>query len=312
MDTLGEDLLLLSIRKPGRVATKHSIGFGLMGSELVRLAAAGRVDIREDRIIVRDPGPTGDRELDAALATLAARRPPRAKDWVGSPRRKILDAYLDRLAGAGVLQRDTGGIFPVTRWTIADPGRLATAQARLDAIARGTGPVDTGQAAFASLATAIGLGQLLYPGWRGRAERKRLKEAGEGQLTRLAGVQDAPRPELPAGPVPGTAAGDAAAAAAAASDAAQSAHHSPAQHPPAHPAGQQHSGSHGSPAGLGAAHAAAAAGASAAVQAATAAAVAGAVHAATQAATAAAVHAATSAAASHAGGHAGGSVGGHH
>ena len=111
-----------------------------------------------------DPRPTGDWELDAALATLAARRPPRAKDWVGSPRRKILAAYLDRLAGAGVLQRDTGGIFPVTRWTIADPGRLATAQARLDAIARGTGPVDTGQAALAGLATAMGLGQLLYPG----------------------------------------------------------------------------------------------------------------------------------------------------
>jgi hypothetical protein len=47
MDSLGEDLVLLSIRPDkGSVMTGERIGFGLMGSELVRLAAAGRIDIQ--------------------------------------------------------------------------------------------------------------------------------------------------------------------------------------------------------------------------------------------------------------------------
>ncbi len=42
MDSLGEDLVLLSIRHDsGTVATAQRIGYGLMGAELVRLAASG-------------------------------------------------------------------------------------------------------------------------------------------------------------------------------------------------------------------------------------------------------------------------------
>ena len=53
MDTLGEDLVLLSIRPDnGTIATKSRLGYGLRGSELVRLAATGRVGITGDRIVV--------------------------------------------------------------------------------------------------------------------------------------------------------------------------------------------------------------------------------------------------------------------
>ena len=44
MESLGEDLLLLSIRPDrGRIGNADKIDFGLMGAELVRLAVLGRL-----------------------------------------------------------------------------------------------------------------------------------------------------------------------------------------------------------------------------------------------------------------------------
>src|SRR5712691_6601616 len=151
MDSLGEDLVLLSVRpEKGTVATAERISFGLMGSELVRLAATGRIDIQRGRILVLSQVPTGDAELDAALGSLiGARRPARPTQWVGRPRRGILQAYLNRLVAAGAL-RPERRVFG-TRYFIADPVRAAHARERLDAIALSTGMVDTAQAAFAGL-----------------------------------------------------------------------------------------------------------------------------------------------------------------
>ena len=191
MDTLGEDLALLSIRPDnGTIATKNRLGYGLRGSELVRLAASGRVGITGDRIAVLDSRPTGDEQLDAALASLAgARRPPRPKTWVGHPGSHIVDTYLARLAAAAAIREDRRtllGFIPATRWRIADTARAADARARLDAIAGATGPVDTAQAAFAGLASASGLGPVLYPGWPNRKLRQRLERIAKGELTQGA------------------------------------------------------------------------------------------------------------------------------
>lgn len=277
MDTLGEDLVLLSIRDNGRVATKERIGFGLMGSELVRLALASRVDIRDDRIVVLDPTPTGDPELDQALASLSEkRRPPKATDWVRSPRRKILDAYLDRLARSGVIRRESARLLPINLWRVADPGRVAAARARLDAIAQGSGQVDTAQVALAGLATAAGLGGLLYPGWPHRAQRKRLSEVGAGKFSAL-------RADIGVGGigVDRTVAGNTGVGNTGPGGAGHAATHA-ANHAAAHAASQA--------AAQAAAHAAAQAAAHAAAQ--------------------AAAHAAASAAA-HSASHSGGAVGGH-
>jgi hypothetical protein len=107
---LGEDLFLLSIRaRDGKLMTRRRIDSALMGSELVRLAAAGRAWISEGRIAVRDRAATGDTELDAALAGLAgAPFPPRPETWVGLPRPGIRDAYAARLIAAGVLRLEAG------------------------------------------------------------------------------------------------------------------------------------------------------------------------------------------------------------
>jgi hypothetical protein len=187
MDSLGEDLVLLSIRPDnGTIATKSRLGYGLRGSELVRLAASGRVGITGGRIVVLDVQPTGDEQLDAALASLAgARRPPRPTTWVGHPGAKIVDTYLGRLAATGAIRPERGTVLAfvtVLRWRIADTARAADARARLDAIARASGPVDTAQAAFAGLASASGLGPVLYPGWGNRQVRQRLERIAKGEL----------------------------------------------------------------------------------------------------------------------------------
>lgn len=195
VDTLGEDLVLLAIRPGnGKIAARERLGYGLRGSELVRLAASGRVGITGDRIVVLAGGPAGDERLDAALASLARprRRPLRPKAWVGQPPSGICDAYLARLAAAGAVREERGrllGFIPVSRWRIADPARAADARARLDAIVHAPGQVGIAQAAYAGLASASGLGPVLYPGPAGRPLRSRLEQIAKGELTRPAAQQ---------------------------------------------------------------------------------------------------------------------------
>jgi hypothetical protein len=184
LDSLGDDLVLLSVSPDGKITTAQQLGFALMGSELVRLAAAGRITISGGRVDVTDSSPGQDPFLDEALASLAgSRRGARAKTWVSHPRRGIIGAYLERLAAAGVLQAERGtrlGIFPVTWWRIADAARPAEARARLDAVALSDGPVSTAQAALAGLAYASGLGTVLYPGRGNRPVRARLERIAKG------------------------------------------------------------------------------------------------------------------------------------
>lgn len=183
METLGEDLLLLAI-DPGNGALRHRgrLRYGLMGAELSALAAAGRIDIANGRVVVTDAtgATTGDQDLDAALAALAAaRRPPRPSNWVGHARRNITESYLERLAAAGSVQRQRGALL--TKWPIVDGSRPSAARARVDAVALGYGQFDAAEAALAGLVSAIGLSSQLYPGWGNRAVRRRLREIAAQQ-----------------------------------------------------------------------------------------------------------------------------------
>lgn len=206
LDTLGDDLVLLSVSPEGKLTTAQQIGFGLMGSELV-----------------------------------------------SHPRHHIGHAYLERLAAAGVLHAERSnrlGIFPVTRWRVADPGRQAEAKARLDAIALSTGPVSTAQAALAGLAHATGLGTVLYPGRPNREIRSRLERIAKGgEVTAAvadAGAGDAASQAVAATNQAVRAAADAATQAAI--DAATSAAvHAATQaaHSAAHSAGHGGGGGHG-------------------------------------------------------------------
>lgn len=179
MEALGEDILLLAIKPDGRVGST-TLRYALAGSELVRLAARRRVDVVKDRIIVLDPRPTGDPELDLALGSIVAKsRPPRAKAWVQAVRRGIVEAYQGRLEVRGIIRADRRrgflGLGTITRWSVVDTARVADVRYRLDTIAYGAGPVDSAQAALAGLVYAVGLHKVLYPGRDGKAAQERLK-----------------------------------------------------------------------------------------------------------------------------------------
>src|SRR5262249_47663772 len=103
VDWLSEDLLLLALDAGrGRLGRTYMIRYGLMGTELVRLAACGRIDIVDDQVVVRSPAPTGDADLDAALARIGEpTTSPWPDEWV--PRPGITSGYLERLMATGVI-----------------------------------------------------------------------------------------------------------------------------------------------------------------------------------------------------------------
>ena len=206
---LSEDLFLLSIRRrDGKLLTRGRIDSALMASELIRLAAAERAWIAEGRIVARDQTATGDPGLDAALLSLAgANFPPRPETWVGLPRHGIRAAYAARLTSAGALRLESGRVLGIRRYHVGTPryrdtdaSRAAAARSRLDAVTQSAGPPAAGpqysgppssgpqpdpgpaQAALAGLASAIGLGDVLYPGREGRAQRARLAQIARQQV----------------------------------------------------------------------------------------------------------------------------------
>jgi hypothetical protein len=200
MDELCDDLLLLTMRPDGTLALPANLRFGVSGAELVRLAAARRVDIAKGRIVVLDTTPTGDALLDAALASMTGGsligggRGPSAKAWVARHRRGLVHFYLARAVDAGTLSEEHGtrlGFIPVVSWLVTDTARAASARARLEAVVNSTGPVDSEQAALAGLATAAGVTAVAFPGRAGHSARKRLKEAGKREPGAAAAISAA-------------------------------------------------------------------------------------------------------------------------
>jgi hypothetical protein len=195
MDELCDDLLLLAVRPDGTLALPANLRFGISGAELVRLAAARRVDIERGRIVILDTAPTGDELLDAALASMTGgRHGPSAKGWVARHRRGLVHFYLARAAAAGTVRGERGtrlGFIPVERWLVTDSARAAKARAKLEAVAAGAGPFSQEQAALAGLAVAAGVALVAFPGRAGGAARKRLREAAKRDPAATAAISAA-------------------------------------------------------------------------------------------------------------------------
>ncbi|MDP9793220.1 hypothetical protein J2S43_001732 [Catenuloplanes nepalensis] len=117
--SLAEELVLIAYDTDGTAwGTGTAVDFAVAGAHLMELALAGRIAMRDGRIAVLDPAPTGSPLADAALAVLAADpKPRRPKEAVNLLSKKALQPVLDRLVESGVMERHDQKVLLVVPFT---------------------------------------------------------------------------------------------------------------------------------------------------------------------------------------------------
>jgi hypothetical protein len=187
---LADELLLLAYSDEGTAeVSQHALDLGLSGAVLLDLALAERFDVRDGRIVVADPSPTGDPVLDDALARVAGDKTGRTpRDWISKLSKNLRERLLDGLVATGVLTREKDrvlGLFPRTRYPAAH-GVVAPAESdarqRLAAALDGPDPVPTRTAALATLVQAVGLAGTVLPGRPGRQVKDRIAAMSQAAL----------------------------------------------------------------------------------------------------------------------------------
>ncbi|MEU9891413.1 GPP34 family phosphoprotein [Sphaerisporangium sp. NPDC051011] len=179
--TIAEELLLLAYRddtgKPLIGSTE--LDAGLAGALLADLFVARRLGLEGGKVVVLDPAPTGDEELDAVLAHVAADHERKPAAWVSKIKSMALrKRLLSRLAGRGVLsERSTKvlGLFPSRSYPEQDPAVERAVRARLAGVLAGAEP-DERSAVLIGVLNACKLDRKLFP----EADRRRVKEVVEG------------------------------------------------------------------------------------------------------------------------------------
>jgi hypothetical protein len=165
----------------------------MRGAVLVTLTLAGRVEVADGHIVVRDPSPLGDPNLDEALAELAALRAIPAAECMADMPAGFVTAYFDRLEAAGVLRSETVWLLFIARrkgYRLVDPYYFENLRAALRTAVTGTGPVEFGMAALAGLVHAGNIAPLLYPGRENASLRAKLAElAGQDPATTVPGAR---------------------------------------------------------------------------------------------------------------------------
>jgi hypothetical protein len=186
---LAQDFVLLAYADDGTPETDSTrLDNGAGGALLLELALDERVAVDDKKVIVRDPAPTGDAQVDAALAAVAADSKPRKADhWVQHFARSARQQALDALVERGVLQREKGKVllvFPRTTYPApggVEPPAESQTRARLRAAVAGTGPVEPRTAALCALIAATDLDRKVFADLDRKQVKARLAEIGEGQ-----------------------------------------------------------------------------------------------------------------------------------
>lgn len=198
MPSLPEDLVILAVgAKPrggpdnGKLPSR--LRYGMRGAVLVALALAGRVEVGDGQIIVRNPAPLGDPNLDEALAGLAAVRAVPVADWMADIPAGWATAYFERLEAAGVLRSETVWLLFIAKrkgYRLVDPGYFGRLRAALHAAVTGPGPAEPSLTALAGLVHAGHIADLLYPGHENASLRARLAElAGQNPAITVPGTR---------------------------------------------------------------------------------------------------------------------------
>jgi hypothetical protein len=176
---LGIDLTLLAVdAEPGYLRVRPSLPYSLVVGELVDLAAAERIAVREDRLRVLDRSPIGDVLADAALLRLAEIKGPGlfVEEWVGREGRWRVEAYLAGLRYEHVLRESSVKVTGSGRIEIADTLRAAAPVRRLRALVdEESEPSSVRNLAFLVLAASTGWPQARLGHAAYRKRRTRLK-----------------------------------------------------------------------------------------------------------------------------------------
>jgi Golgi phosphoprotein 3 (GPP34) len=203
MPSLPEDLVILAAGArprsgPGNGKLPWRFVYGMLGAVLVALTLAGRVEIADGQIVVRNPSPLGDPNLDEALAALAAVRTVPVAQWMADSRGGFVTAWFDRLEAAGVLTSETVWLLFIARrkgFRLADQDYFENLRGALRGAVTGTRPIEPAMAALAGLLHAGSIADLLYPGRENAAVRARLAElAGQDPAMTVPGTGTADDP----------------------------------------------------------------------------------------------------------------------
>ncbi|HEY1626452.1 MAG TPA: GPP34 family phosphoprotein [Streptosporangiaceae bacterium] len=184
MLTLPEDLVILAVgAKPrgGPNNGKLSWRFpnGIRGAMLVALTLAGRVEVADERIVVRDPAPLGDQFLDEALAGLVASRGAPAGEWMRDTPPRFVSVYFDRLEAAGLLRSETVWLLFIAKragYRLVDTAYYENLRAAVRAAVTGTGPAEPALLALGGMVYAGGISDLVFPGRDNESLRAKLAE----------------------------------------------------------------------------------------------------------------------------------------
>lgn len=140
---LAEDLLLLvTDDASGRLSVPAAAAdAALGGANLLDLALMAKVGLSGEhdagepgRVVVRDPAPTGDAVLDAALRVIAAHQGRKPSTLIRPLGKDLRHALYARLASRGVLRAGQSrilGLFPSHRWPAQDSRHEADVRQQL-------------------------------------------------------------------------------------------------------------------------------------------------------------------------------------
>jgi hypothetical protein len=146
-------------------ASGTQVDVALGGALLVELALTERVDVagpdervREGRLVVRDPSPTGDDLLDGALSAVGQKEGKKPQSVVAPLGKRTRVRLYERLAEGGLLRAEEGrvlGIFPSHRWPSEDAAHEASVRAGLVTALRNGVSTDARTGALISLLLAL-------------------------------------------------------------------------------------------------------------------------------------------------------------
>lgn len=184
---LAEDLLLL-LTDDATGKTALVAPTALAGAVMMELALLGNIDmagpgeeIKQERLVVREAGPTGSPILDRGLAIIGAKvgRKPEAAIQKLS---KDLDDVAASLAARGILRREESrvlGSFPTTRWPAETSAHEQALRAELTAcLTQGQQPTARSGALIALLSASRMLNGAFDAGSLGLSRRE-LEKVGK-------------------------------------------------------------------------------------------------------------------------------------